>query len=445
MSRDGKPDVFAITSDSMSVLLGQGDGTLVAKWNVPAASDPAVAVIADMNGDGRMDVALAFLTEYQRTAGVLLGNGDGTFASRHLDWPAEQHPSAMATADLNGDGKVDIVMAHAPDGVAVLLGTADGTFAPKADYAIGTSSHMGSLTSIDLADLNGDGKLDIATASHDWSASATPATVTVLLGNGDGGFATGVPITTGFEPCSLKLGDLNGDGKPDIVMTNHEDGMVSVRLGKGDGTFAAAADYPAGISPTELALGDLNRDGKLDIVVLTEGAADASAAYGVIYAAVLLGNGDGTFAVRQDSAVVDALASLALADLDGDGNLDIVVVSGNIIDGSVGVSLGNGDGTFGGKVDFHAGGSYARMGALGDFNHDGNLDVMTLNRTDPGSYSIGSISVLLGNGDGTLAANSDYPVNDLTLAAADVSGDGSLDLIGVSSSGAVDVLLGACR
>jgi len=131
--------------------------------------------------------------------------------------------------------------------------------------------------------------------------------------------------------------------------------------------------------------------------------------------------------------------------LDGDGNLDIVVVSGNIIDGSVGVSLGNGDGTFGGKVDFHAGGSYARMGALGDFNHDGNLDVMTLNRTDPGSYSIGSISVLLGNGDGTLAANSDYPVNDLTLAAADVSGDGSLDLIGVSSSGAVDVLLGACR
>jgi hypothetical protein len=442
LNGDGKPDVLAITNSSIAVLLGQGDGTLGNRRNFPPASRPAMAVIADMNGDRTMDVAIAFLPPYIRTAGVLLGNGDGTFASSRLDW-AKHYPIAMATADLNGDGRPDIVLNCQSDGVSVLLGTGDSGFAIKADYTVGPSTSTGPPASIEVGDLNGDGKLDVVTATHDRSASSGTGIVTVLLGNGDAAFADPSQVATSFEPYSLKLGDLNGDHKPDMVMTNHEGGKVSVRLGNGDGTFADAVDYVAGTGPTQLALGDLDRDGKVDIVLLTDGYVSGySSGTSVV---LLLGKGDGTFAARRDLSTGGSATSLALADLNGDGKLDVVGATGSIIGGTVSVWMGNGDGTLANRTDFATGGSYARLGPIADFNRDGKLDVTAVDKPDPGYGGVGMISLLLGNGDGTLAASIDYPVDDLTLAAADLNGDGRVDLFGASDSGSVDILFGSCQ
>jgi hypothetical protein len=255
LNGDGKPDLAVANagSNTVSVLLGNGDGTFGAKTDYTTGSFPASVAIGDLNGDGKPDLAVASF--YSNAVSVLLGNGDGTFGARR-DYSTGVEPFSVRIGDLNGDGKPDLAVANSNSStVSVLLGSGDGTFGAKSDYATGSGPF-----SVAIGDLNGDGKLDLATANISY-------TVSVLLGNGDGSFGANTDYATGFYPYSVAIGDLNGDGKPDLATANSKSNTVSVLLGNGDGTFGAKSDYGTGSGPNYVAIGDLNGDGKPDLAV----------------------------------------------------------------------------------------------------------------------------------------------------------------------------------
>jgi len=234
---------------------------------------------------------------------------------------------------------------------------------------------------------------------------------------------------SGTFPHSIAIGDLNGDGKPDLVAADDFISAVSVLLGNGDGTFGPNRYYETGHQPRSASIGDVNGDGKLDIVTASQGAEAVS---------VLLGNGDGTFGPKNDYAAGGSPQWVAIGDLNGDGKPDLATANGNTFPGTVSVLLGSGDGSFGPKSDFVTGYS-AWFVAIGDLNADGKPDLATAN------YYVNTVSVLLGNGDGSFGPNSDYGTGDAPscVAIGDLNGDGKPDLAVASyNSSAVSVLSG---
>jgi hypothetical protein len=460
---DGKPDLIvgdACASDSncangvVAVLLGKGDGTFQAAhtYNSGGYSEYAISIaVADVNGDGKLDLLVANdctsgsngCTNYAGVVGVLLGNGDGTFQAAQTYNSGGLDAQSIAVADVNGDGKPDLLVANdcsssgngcaTTGSVGVLLGNGDGTFQKASAY--NTSGPFA--FSIAVADVNGDGKPDLLVASRG---------IEVLLGNGDGTFkAPRTYSSGGYNAFSIAVGDVNGDGKPDVVTANDcpgpgcgNAGEVEVLLGNGNGTFRAAPSYSSGgYYADSIAVADVNGDGKPDLLVANE-CADSSCTTASI--GVLLGKGDGTFQAVRTYNLGDYYAfSIAVADVNGDGKLDLLVAgdTSSTSSGSVGVLLGNGDGTFQPVQYYGSGGYYAFSIAVGDVNSDGKLDLLVSNQcasltgcsfdNEPGS-----VGVLLGNGDGTFQAAQTYNSGGYyaqSLAVADVNGDGKLDLV----------------
>lgn len=265
-------------------------------------------------------------------------------------------------------------------------------FANVVDYGSGGSGAY----SVAVADVNGDGNPDIVVANECGINDCTSGDVAVLLGNGDGTFQTAVAYDSGgYQTRSVAVADVNRDGRPDLLVTSccGDQGIVGVLLGNGDGTFQPVVTYDSGGSyPLTVAVADVNGDGNLDLVVANANS-DA--------VGVLLGNGDGTFqaAVSYGSGGTDT-NSVAVADVNGDGKPDLLAVnscsSDNNCNGSVGVLLGNGDGTFQPVVPYDSGGSGAMSVAVADVNGDGKLDLICAN-----DGTVGTVGVLLGNGDGT--------------------------------------------
>ena len=260
MNGDGIPDLVVEGGSSFSVLLGKGNGTFQdPKVTLISQSGSRNLVVADFNGDGKPDVA----TDGRNggSAYIFLGAGDGTFTSKSIPFGES---NGLAAADLNGDGKPDLVYSIYTLGVFVLLGNGEGTFGDPTVFRISTST-----TAVRIADVNGDSKPDIITAN------STSHSVSILLGNGDGTFATPTFASTGstFFPNSLAVGDLNADGKPDIVTNDSLGFAVIVLLGKGDGTFLPPQNFDGPAHVTSVAIADMNGDGRQDIV--------ASADYGV--------------------------------------------------------------------------------------------------------------------------------------------------------------------
>jgi hypothetical protein len=312
---DGKPDLaVADLFSKVYVSLNAGGGIFQTPVGYPAGFGPSAVAAGDFNGDGNTDLAVTNFND--NTVSVLPGNGDGTFQAP-LSYAAGTEPQSVAVGDFNGDGKTDLAVADNAGRLSILLGNGDGTFQTAVSYP---ASPGGLSSSVTVGDFNGDGVADLAVAN---SGSSN---ISVFLGAGNGTFAPAVNYTTGLEPKSVTVGDFNGDGHADLVTANYLGNDVSVFLGKGDGTFAAAVSYAAGNFPQSVVAGDFNGDGIPDLAVADNNQQNLS---GGNTAGVLLGAGNGTFAAPVNYATSANPAFLAAADFKGDGLSDLAVVIAN--------------------------------------------------------------------------------------------------------------------
>ncbi len=351
-----------------------------------------------------------------------------------------QNAWSIAVGDVNGDRKPDMVVVNYGSRLGVFLGKGNGSFQPVVSY----DSGGGGSTSITVGDLNGDGKLDLVVGNQ--GCPVIGQCLGVLLGHGDGTFQPVVIYAIGGQPYGIGPGisipifiaDVNGDTKPDLVVANqtnenYGDGVLGVLLGNGNGTFQPVVRYDSGgFGASSAAIADVNGDGKLDLVAGNCGSSQDSTcppAAGTV--GILLGNGDGTFqAVKTYGR--GGWASLGnpvvVADVNHDGKLDILA-------GNLGVLLGNGDGTFRGAITYDSGGANAFSVTVADLNGDGKVDLALAN---------GSAGVLLGNGDGTFQPVKNYAGGDCCqVLVADVNADAKPDLLLVAgTSNSARVLLG---
>jgi hypothetical protein len=436
-NNDKIPDLAVANGNNnnvVSVLLGKGDGTFQNQFQSSTGDTPIAIALGDFNGDGNLDMAVA--DEFGNMVSVLLGNGKGGFAA-HVDYATSAFPNAVTTADFNGDGKPDLaISAGNGNTVSILLGNGDGTFQPQVNFGTGDIPY-----SVVTGDLNNDGKIDLIVAN------SGGASVSVLMNNGNGTFQARVDYPAGPNPNAVVTADFNGDGFPDLVLANSNcpvfpncgPGTISIVFGNGNGGFEAPVEYSTGTDtdPYALTVGDFNGDKIPDIAV---------ANYATKTVSVLLGTPAGTFTGHQDYAVGTEPASVANGDFNGDGFADLVVA--NFYSNTVSVLLNkgtNGNGTFQTAATYSVGHGPISV-AVADFNGDHKLDLVVVNETD------NNASILLGNGDGTFKAQATYCVvtfancvggNPLSVAVGDFNGDGFLDLaVADFQSQQVSILLG---
>jgi glucose/arabinose dehydrogenase len=327
---DGKLDLAVANagSNTVSVLMGNGDGTFVAAVNYNVGSEPKSVTGADFNGDGKRDLVTA--NQGSGDVSVLINNGDGTYAPA-VNYTATAGAHEAAVGDLDSDGDIDIaVTGWGSSLVRVLYNQGNGTFnGTNPTYTVGNAPH-----SIVAIDLNSDTKLDLAIADHDSN------NVALLLNAGNGTYLPATFFPVGSLPHSLRTADLNGDRKMDLVTANEGSDNVSVLLGDGAGGFAPAVNYATGLVPKGAAIGDVNGDGKLDLLTAdTAGNYPSSNNPGGDQISVLFGNGDGTFGPQNNYTTGRTPFSIALGDFDGDGDLD--VASANWHTNDVGVLINN--------------------------------------------------------------------------------------------------------
>jgi hypothetical protein len=430
------------------------------------------AVSGDWNGDGKLDLAGS---NRDGTVSVLFGYGDGSFASSAAYGSGlevlltQDGQTAIATSDLNADGRLDLVVGHRElSSLAVLLGQANGTFTASATYAV-----EGNARAIALGDFDGNGIVDIAAASR-------AGAVSVLLGKGNGSFGSRIATSTGDSPKSIAAADLNHDGHLDVVTVG--DLELAVLLGDGSGRFSKAQVYPSHLTHNSLVAADFDADGNADLAL---GGTCSPSFYKDTRIEILLGHGDGTFPSRiKHEMGPNCFEQIAVGDVNGDGAADVMsspvsallnkgdgsflpsrisskTSSGNLLglgdwngDGKldlaagrndwVAVFLGNGEGSFGSNDVYQA--KFApRSLALADLDRDGALDVVTVGTHQyHGGTGRSAVSVLRNAGDGTFSDSGDYETALYADSAAtvDLNGDGLLDLITREQDSNLGVLLG---
>jgi FG-GAP-like repeat len=354
----------------VSVLLvgaaGAADPSYTPSALLPVGRTPISFADADVNGDGKRDFAVANLGSDDVT--ILLGNGSGGFgAASGSPVPVGDGPIAIETADLNGDGKADLAVANgSSNDVTVLLGNGAGGFgaAPGSPVSLG-----GNPADVAAADLNGDGHVDLALSvwQENWR-------VAILLGDGAGGFASaGSPIEVGvrFGTVIIALADMNADGRRDLTVARSESRLLTILLGDGTGRFGAPRTVAAGSGPSSLGVADLNRDGNVDLAVGTRYSVRGTQQTKL---AILLGNGAGGFrhAAGSPMAVPGIPLSLAVADLNADRTLDVAVTNSDA--DSITVLLGNGAGRFRPATDSPFPAPPPTELSAADLNADGKVD-----------------------------------------------------------------------
>ncbi len=369
-------------------------------------------------------------------------------------------PNSVAIADVNGDNIPDLVVANwctdstcTASSVAVLLGKGDGTFQTAVTYGSGGLV----ADSVAVADLNGDGKPDIvvancgANSNSNCSSTSNSGNVAVLLNNGNGTFATAVPYLLGaFGATSVAVADVNGDNIPDLIVATGSmaGGFVGVLTGIGNGTFNAEVVYTSGgVSPLAVAVADVNGDGHPDVVVANQCVDNTCTSSNV---SVLLNDGTGKFPTATPYGTGGLFPdAVAIDDVNGDGQLDLVVAnsstSGTVDDGNVGVLLGIGGGTFGTAKAYPSGAFGAASVAVADVNGDGELDVVVVNCSSTSSSCTGGggltvgVGVLLGNGDGSFQTAVTFGSGGNTpfgVAVADLNEDSKPDIVVANCAGA---------
>ncbi|QOV90577.1 FG-GAP-like repeat-containing protein [Humisphaera borealis] len=383
----------------------------------PSVYNVAVSGIA---GSGTLGLNLVDNGTIRDTAGHSLQSNAATaglFASE-TTFAVGSRPFTVASADVNGDNKPDLITANfGSDNVSVLLGNGDGTFQAGTTFAVGDGPYCVA------ADVNGDNKPDLVTANYHSKS------VSVLLGNGDGTFQAQKTFAVGIGPTSVIVEDMNADDKPDIATSNSVAGTVSVLLGNGDGSFEAQLTFAAGLDAGSLISADLNGDDNPDLIATNYYSTTVS---------VLLGNGDGTFQARQVIAVGSSTATVTSADVNNDGKADLV--TGNWASDTISVLLGKGDGTFQAEKTFNVSEPWYITSV--EVDGDGKIDLIVVDEFND------KVKVLLGNGDGTFKAQKTYDAGSspVLVEVVDVNGDARLDLITANfNSDTVSVLLNSGR
>jgi hypothetical protein len=412
---DGKLDlVTANAGGSVSVLLGDGMGSFGGPIVSPVGGILTSLAAGDFNTDGKPDLVVGTGTGLA----VLLGHGDGSFQVKttiplvihYANLLIPQAVDAVAVSAFRGSTQ-DIV-ALADGGVNVLLGKGDGTFGDRLVQPTGGAV----AASFVVSDFTGDSKPDIATSNFGSPFSSGPS-VSVLAGQGDGTFMAGHPLALGEAARALAAGDFRGAGKLDLVLASDQgSNTVAVLQGNGRGGFALAPTLPAHVLPLAIAAADFTGDGKPDLVTTGEAG----------NAVILLNNGTGAFLPGHPLTVSGTPDSVVVGDFDGDGKQDVGIGTAA---GTVNIFRGNGDGTFSSPHIFTLGSNNGvRSLVVRDFNRDSKLDVAVT--SDLLSTDKGRVTVLLGNGDGTLHTSQILTVGtDASgLTAADFNGDGTLDL-----------------
>jgi hypothetical protein len=363
MNLDGKPDLVMANGgyDSASVYFGSQPGEFPMP-TVLGTPNPKSSAIGDLNGDGRLDIAIA--SSGWNAVVVRLATGGGGFGP-YASYFVGTDPQSVAIGDVNGDGTPDLVAAnYSSNNVSVLLGTGAGSFGPHSKFNVGVKP-----SSVGIGDLNGDGNRDIVTAN------SNDNTISVLLGTGAGSFGPQTTYSVGAWPRSVAIGYVNADGILDIVTANSLSDNVSILIGTGSGSFATATSLNVGMHPNAVAIEDLNHDGKNDLATAFETYP------GPGFVAVMLASGTGTFGSPTVIEVGTEPVSIAIGDLNADGNRDIVTA--NWGSETVSLLLGSGSGSFGSAINVGVG-FLPTCVSMGDLNRDGKLDVVTANS---GSFS----------------------------------------------------------
>lgn len=490
LNGDGKADLVVANfgSTTLNVFLGNGDGTFTSAGSVPAASPsfgfgPVGVVAGDFDNDGKLDIAVALTSN---AMSMLKGNGNGTFqaavTSIIFNFP---NPTSIAATDFDGDGNLDLVITAGP--VLLLRGNGNLQFQPPVAF----NAQPGS-TAIVIADMNGDNHPDIVTADSFSDG------VSVLIGGGSTVVATHKYSGPLFVD-HLAVGDFNGDGHPDTVAitsipTSFSHNNVQTMLGNGDGTLRGGFNYSfvsggAAGSPIKIISADFNNDGRPDIAIsdganritvlansdnfnfsivtpanpVPDFALDMVATdinhdgnqdiiligFGTI--SVLPGNGNGTFQAPLSQTIpFNGFRAIAVGDFNNDGQLDIAFTGADQTFTTIGFLLGNGDGTFQPlePQNILTAGELPTAIAVGDFNGDGNLDLAVANGGNGATNS--SVTIFLGNGHAQFTPVAQQPTVGVfprgMISAIDLNHDGILDLVvgnsGNGGPGSISVLLG---
>jgi len=372
---DGHLDVVTANQvgSNLSILPGDGEGNVGFWGNFGAGSYPHSIATVDLNEDGIPDVVTA--NAMSNDVSVLIGDGFGGFAAE-THYSVVNTPTSIAVGDFNEDGHQDVVAANLGDNtVSVLAGDGTGSLARANNFSIGEGFQ--SPYAVAVGDANDDGHLDIVTANTNVSNES----VSVLIGDGTGNFAAPVMLPPGapglHQPQGIVLADVTGDGHADIVTANSFSNDLSLFAGDGAGNFADAISVPTDLGPVVVAAGDLNGDGIVDLVTVNQTAQTAS---------VLIGTGGGAFepsanyAIYPDETVQDFMPwpwGMTLADVTGDGKLDIVTA--NTQNDTVSVLPNDGAGGFAAFFNFDTG-AHPGSVAVADVNGDGLPDIVTANR-----------------------------------------------------------------
>ncbi len=424
-NNDGNPDLVANSSQTF-VYLGDGSGGFPAARSFDTGTSLQGVAAGDFNGDGRDDVAsLGVNLLLFAQVGILLNDsGLGcpavSFGPAARTFPAGVNPVGAARGDFNQDGRLDVVVTNggSPGSVSVLLANGPGLFASPVSYPVGNDP-----VQVAVGDLDGDGFLDLVVTEF------SSNNIAILKGQAGGAFGPPGFIGVGPGPGGLALADLNLDGRLDIVVSNYLANTVSVLLNTGGG-FSGPVSFTVGTNPASVAAGDVNGDGKPDLVVDLR-STDA--------VKVLFGDGLGGFLPGPSVSLPPGSSptGLVLADFDGDGDLDAATSNSNA--STVSILRNNGAGSFTFLFNVPVG-SVPYLIATDDFNGDGDPDLVTSNN---GS---GDVSVILGGAGLTFGAAQTYPVTTsgslvVTTVTGDFTGDGQVDIVTANAGAAAVTLL----
>ena len=417
LNNDGCLDIVITNNgtDNIRILSGYGNGSFGNQITYSTGYDslPYGIVVGNFNNDHYLDIAVAnYGTD---NVGVFLGAGNESFTSQiTYSTGLRSNPYAIALSDFNNDSYLDIVVANvAKNNVGILLGFGNGSFLPQKTYSSSPGSRP---CSIIIGDFNGDNQLDVAVSNYHTSD------ISVLIGFNNGSFAIPTIHSVGIDsnPVGMTAGDFDNDNQSDIAVVNYGTNNVIVLTGYGIRQSDDPTTYSTGIAslPNQIAIGDLNNDTKLDLVVVDYGSNDAS---------IFIGYGDGSFQDQIAYSTGDGSAPFALtvADMDNDHQLDIVVGYSNTE--SLGILYGYGNGTFDSVVTYFTGNlSSLRSLIVDDFNNDNHFDIAFAD------YFTDSFGILFGFGDRTFVNLTKYSCGDHShpffIAAGDFNNDGQSDI-----------------